>query len=227
MPRKTLIVVIALLTASTPVGAHRLDEYLQATRIGIDLDRVNLEIDLTPGVSIASQVKGWIDTNGDGQLSRPEALGYARQVFNALELSVDRQRVSLTLADVEMPEPADMTVGTGTIRLRASAAIPSGASGRHQLTIVNSHRPELSVYLSNALVPSDTRIQILAQQRDRNQHTMTIEYDVETIGGRARISWLVGASGLLAGAALLRRKPGRFRLGRSRPVSFARPRQQY
>jgi hypothetical protein len=218
MPRKTLIVVIALVIASTPVGAHRLDEYLQATRIGVDLDRVNLEIDLTPGVSIASQVKGWIDTNGDGQLSRPEALGYASQVLNALELSVDRQRVPLTLADIKMPEPADMTVGTGTIRLRASAPIPSGTGGRHQLTLVNTHRRELSVYLSNALVPSDSRIQIVTQQRDRNQHSLTIGYDIETTGALRRISWVTGALTLLGMAAVVRGGLGRFRPRRARPV---------
>src|SRR5262245_5499937 len=106
------VFVITLLVRSTSVGAHRLDEYLQATRIGIDVDRVNLEIDLTPGVSIARQVTSWIDTNSDGQLSRPEALAYASQVLSALEVSVDRQKLALTLGDVEMPDPADMTLGT-------------------------------------------------------------------------------------------------------------------
>ena len=36
------------LATPAPAGAHRLDEYLQATRVSIDLDRVGLEIDLTP-----------------------------------------------------------------------------------------------------------------------------------------------------------------------------------
>jgi len=34
-------------------SAHRVDEYLQATRLSIDLDRVEVEINLTPGIDLA------------------------------------------------------------------------------------------------------------------------------------------------------------------------------
>ena len=39
-----------------PIAAHRLDEYLQAARIAVDVDRVGVELDLTPGVAIAPSV---------------------------------------------------------------------------------------------------------------------------------------------------------------------------
>ena len=42
------------LTFPAPAGAHRLDEYLQTTRVAIDIDRVGLDIDLTPGTSMAA-----------------------------------------------------------------------------------------------------------------------------------------------------------------------------
>jgi hypothetical protein len=218
MSRKTLIFFIALLAGPTPAGAHRLDEYLQATRVGINIDRVTLEIDLTPGVSIASQIRGWIDTNADGQLSQAEGRAYASQVLASLALSVDRERVPLTLGDVQMPEVSDMTAGVGTIRLRASAIIRSTTGGRHQLTVANAHRPESSVYLSNALVPSDPRIQILTQQRDRDQHSLTIDYDVGLPPGWARLSWLFVALIVLAGAAIGRRGLGRFRARNALPI---------
>ena len=38
-------VVIGWLWAAAPAGAHRLDEYLQATRIGVSQGRIDLEID--------------------------------------------------------------------------------------------------------------------------------------------------------------------------------------
>ena len=43
-----------LLLAGTPASAHRLDEYLQATTISVEKDRVQAQIRLTPGVAVFS-----------------------------------------------------------------------------------------------------------------------------------------------------------------------------
>jgi hypothetical protein len=195
---------------SIGTSVKRLDEYLQAMRVGIDIERVNLEIDLTPGVSIARQVTGWIDTNADGQLSQAEAVTYGQQVLSTLALSVDRHAVPLSLVDVQVPSVDDMARGAGTIRLRASASTASRKNGRHQLIVVNSHHPEASVYLANALVPGDASIHIASQQRDREQHELTIDYDVGLAAGWLRMSWLLGALAILAITTVLRRGVGRF-----------------
>ena len=216
--RVMALVLLVSLTSSTPAGAHRLDEYLQATRVGIVANRVNLEIDLTPGVSIAKQVTSWIDTNGDGELSQAEGLAYANEVLTSLAVTVDRTSVALTMGDVRLPEVIDMAAGVGTVRLRASAELPDGTNGRHELRVVNTHRRELSVYLSNALVPSDSRIQIVTQQRERDQHSLTISYDIETTGALRRISWITGALTMLGMAAVVRGGLGRFRPRRASPV---------
>jgi len=50
---KRLLIAIAVLAIPPTATAHRLDEYLQATRVSIDVDRVDLEIDLTAGTAIA------------------------------------------------------------------------------------------------------------------------------------------------------------------------------
>ena len=44
----------------------------------IDIERVDLEIDLTAGVAVASNVFAWIDTNRDGEISQAEGESYAR-----------------------------------------------------------------------------------------------------------------------------------------------------
>jgi hypothetical protein len=178
-----------------PAGAHRLDEYLQATRLSIDVDRVSLDLDLTPGVSVASRVFGWLDTNGDGEISATEGEAYARQMLSALVLSVDGRPVPVTFVDSRFPDARDMSLGVGTIRLRATSKMPAASSGRHQLAYVNDHRSDISVYLANALVPADPRIQIAAQRRDPSQHRLTIDYDVTTHSAWARMLWLLGGLG--------------------------------
>ena len=41
-----------LLFVGAPASAHRLDEYLQATTISVEKDRVQAQIRLTPGVTV-------------------------------------------------------------------------------------------------------------------------------------------------------------------------------
>jgi hypothetical protein len=179
----------SLLTPVTAVGclwfailpsarAHRVDEYLQATRLSIDTTRIDLEIDLTPGIALASQVFGWIDTSGDGAVSETESLAYSHQVLRSLVLSTDGKPVAITLTERSFPTLRDMSLGVGTIRLRATAHVPGGGGGRHQISFLNKHRPESSVYLVNALVSGNPRVQLGDQRRDTKQHGLTLDYTV-------------------------------------------------
>jgi len=128
---KTLFAAILLWVAAVPAGAHRLDEYLQATRLAIDIGRVDVEIDLTPGVSVASNVFGWIDTNGDGEISQAEGEAYARAMLGSAVLKADGALVPMKFEASSFPTFQEMSFGVGTIRLRATAAIPAAAPGRH------------------------------------------------------------------------------------------------
>lgn len=211
-----LAIVIVMLTPRG-VGAHRLDEYLQATRVGIERQRVSLEIDLTAGVSVARQVTAWIDSDGNRVISLSESLAYGRRVLDALSLTVDGHAVPLELGDVEAPSVADIDAGTGTLRLRASAVIPSARTGRHELTLVNSHHRETSVYLANVLVPSDAAIQVIDQRRTVDQHSFTIAYHVGMPPSWTRAAWGLSALGLMLVTAATRRGLGRSRIYRSRP----------
>ena len=57
--------------------AHRLDEYLQATRLSLAPDRVVLKIDLTPGVEVAPAIFAMITPNRDGRISEAEGISRA------------------------------------------------------------------------------------------------------------------------------------------------------
>jgi nickel/cobalt transporter (NicO) family protein len=206
----SLAALVAWLGCSTPAAAHRLDEYLQATRVSIGIDRIDLEIDLTPGAATAATVVGWIDTDGDGRISVAEGQAYAQEVLGSVVLSADGRRTVVTLVESRFPEVPEMMAGLGTIRLRAAAAIAASPSGRHVVTYVNRHRSQASVYLANALVPADGRITIASQERDPGQHMLTLEYDVAYGAGARTLSVLAGLAmvGLL-GMARMDRGPRR------------------
>jgi len=178
MNARLLLAPIAWLALLPAAHAHRLDEYLQATRLSIELDRIEVEMDLTAGQAMASQVFSWIDTNGDGEISKAEGEAYARQVLDSVTLLADGKPVPLALTDVQFPELREMNQGTGVIRLRATGRMPAARAGRHEVSFRNNHRPESSVYLVNALVPANPRIQIADQQRDHAQHGLLMTYTI-------------------------------------------------
>jgi hypothetical protein len=201
-----LAVLGVWLTAPAPAGAHRLDEYLQATRLSIDDERVRLEIDLTAGVAVAPEVFSWIDTNRDGRISHAEGEAYARQVLRSVALSVDGRPAPITLIEVRFPQFREMSLGVGTLQVRATANVSATSAGRHQISYLNTHRSESSVYLVNALVPADPRVQIAGQQRDRAQHGLALDYTVRADAPWARTCSLLAALAM-AGALGIARRP--------------------
>ncbi len=205
-PFVSLAVLGVWLATPAPAGAHRLDEYLQATRLSIDVERVRLEIDLTAGVAVAPEVFASIDANRDGQISDAEGDAYARQMLRSVVLSVDGRPAPVTLIEIRFPQFREMSLGVGTIQVRAAANVSATGAGRHQISYLNTHRSEGSVYLVNALVPADPRIQIAGQQRDPAQHRLTLDYTVRADASWARTGSLLAALAM-AGVLGITRRP--------------------
>ena len=201
-----LAVLGVWLATTAPAGAHRLDEYLQATRLSIDAERVRLEIDLTAGVAVAHEVSAWIDTNRDGQISNAEGEAYARDVLRSVVLSVDGQPVPISVIEVHVPPLREISSGVGTIQVRAGANVSGTGAGRHQMAYLNTHRSQWSVYLVNALIPADSGIQIAGQQRDPAQHGLTLDYTVKANAPWARTWSLLAALAMTGVLGMTRRR---------------------
>ena len=178
MRRACLATAGAILAFSASISAHRLDEYLQATRISLERDGVTLEVDLTPGASVAERILTLIDTDGDARVSPREAEAYARAVLGDAILELDGRAVPLVLTRVEVPTPDEVRQGMGTIQLRARADAELGWFGRTEVRFRNNHETNMSVYLVNALMPDDAGIQVVSQSRDAQQRDARIDYSV-------------------------------------------------
>jgi hypothetical protein len=189
----------AIALAATDVSAHRRDELLQAARIAIEPERVALELDLTPGITIADAFIANLDHDRDGLLSLEEQQAYVTSVLAALELQVDRQALRMTPIASTFPALDTFRSGEGTIRVRYAADLPPLTSSTHALSFRNRHRADVGVYLANALVPESDRVDINAQHRDREQRDLTIDYTLRAATPPLRL-WLVT---VVASAALL------------------------
>ncbi len=206
--RSALAALAIALAGSARVSAHRLDEYLQAARVAIDPARVEVELDLTAGVSVAERVLAEIDRDRDGRISREEAQTYAAQVLRSLALDLDGVPLAARVAETSFPAVSAIRTGEGTIRIEIVAVMSQTATGTHHLHFRNAHQGDISVYLANALVPADDRVRIGDQQRDADQRTLDVSYALANSSDglnhrRSAIGYRRSAIDHLAGVLLL------------------------
>jgi hypothetical protein len=193
--------------ATATLSSHRRDEYLQAARLAIEPGRVEIALDLTPGIAVADQVLADVDSNRNQAFDGAEVQAYARRVLRALTVEVDGKPLTLLLIEAVAPAPGAVRTGDGAFRLRAHARMPSLGAGVHQLRYRNDYRPDLGVYLANALAPADTRVTIEAQRRDPEQRELTIEYTLEPDAAtRVRAGLAVAFVGALLWLVVSRRR---------------------
>jgi len=181
-------------------SAHRRDEYLQAARLGIDPDRVELALDLTAGIAVAEVVLSEIDLDKDGMVSVSEARAYSDRVLSAIALDVDGIPLRVELVESTFPTFDTVRKGEGTTRIQATASMPRLDDGLHHLRYRNAYRSDIGVYLANALVPASDRVIVAAQRRDVNQRDLVIDY---MLSGQRTPTARRGLSVGVAGAIIL------------------------
>jgi len=170
-----LLASVILLAFGGAAFAHRLDEYLQATTLSVEKDRVSAQIRLTPGVAVFPALLARIDANADGAISDAERRTYAERVMGDLSLEVDGTPVRLRLVSSRAATVQQMKEGRGAIELEIEATVPCGGHQR-RLVFENRHDRRIAAYLVNSLVPRDPDIRITAQTRNYEQSEYQLEY---------------------------------------------------
>jgi hypothetical protein len=194
---RTLLALILALAWAPRVAAHQLDEYLQAARLALAKNRVGIELDLSPGVSIAPQIFAIVDSDGDGRAAPQEIERYARRVIEDLSLRVDGRSCPVTLTRAEASSWSEIQEGTGRFRVEALAEMPVLKKGRHHIEFENLHQSANAVYLVNPLKPQEDDIVIRGQRRDVLQRS--IDLDVEVRSAVEPVTWLsLACAGLIA-----------------------------
>ena len=163
--------VLLALTLIGGAAAHRLDEYLQATLIGVTRDGTDVEIQLTPGVAMLPVLMAVIDQDRDGRISSGEERAYVGRVAREVELRVDGVPAPLSLIESTFPAIEAMREGLGTIRVKLHTA----RSG-HELRFENRHLPQVSAYLVNCLTAPSDGLVVRRQERDESQRSIKFEY---------------------------------------------------
>lgn len=193
--------------------SHPLDEFYQATYIIVAPRQVTFQIELYPGVLVAPQLLPVLDPDRDDEISEAEAEAYVARFIDDLTVEVDGHRPELTASHLDFPPVLAIRAGQAIIRFDLQAGLPPdqvGEPGKHHLYYENNHRPEVGVYVVNALVDSPESVRILKQDRDLFQSSLTLEYMVtsESASGpevRPAASGGEGTAGITPGQERLNR----------------------
>ncbi len=193
--------VMIALSVGAPLSAHRLDEYLQATTISVEKDRIQAQIRLTPGVAVLPIVLAGIDPDADGVISDTEQRAYAQRVLRDLSLTIDGIRVQPRLVSFKFPGLQEMQQGLGEIELNLDVDVPRSGPTR-RLVFENHHQNRIAAYLVNCLVPRDPDIRVMAQNRNYQQSFYQLDYVQAGVRSGASFGWWSGGPGLLGTVAL-------------------------
>ena len=179
--KRLLFGLICTAVLSTSVSAHVLDEYVQKAQIDVAPTGTNIELNLTPGVEVFHQVFALIDLDRDGQISSSEEQDYAQRVLHDVEFVFDGQQIFLRLKGLQFSTMSELKEGIGAIRLDLSTEARL-SDGDHKLYFRNNHLPDLSVYLANALVPTNEQFKVTGQERDALQRQLEVTFRVTAPG---------------------------------------------
>lgn len=177
-PRLSLLLAVVLTLVWWPrTAAAHAEHYGQSAYLRLDLDRVTVELDLSPGSKVAGEVVKAVDTNQDGQIDDAEGRAYAGVVLAALALRVDGEPRALTLTEMRYPPAAHLATGEDKLSLAFVAAFPALAPGPHQVQFSNGFRPVASAYLAHTFTETK-RVTLGKQTRDATQQELTADYSV-------------------------------------------------
>ena len=202
-----ILPLVLVLTVVVPASAHRVDEYLQATMVSVERDRVQFSMRLVPGIAVSSGVIATIDTDRDGIISETEQQTYAQRILADLTLGIDGVPLQPQLISAVFPTVEEMKQGLGEIRIEFTASLPPAGTNR-RLTLVNHHQSHNAAYLVNCLVPSDPEIRVLAQHRDERQSFYELDYVQSSASVAPYVRWLSslrGWTGAVGFASIFRR----------------------
>lgn len=173
------LVITLLALPSTAAAAHPLDEFYQVTYIVVGPNRITLQVEQYPGLLIAPQVLTLVDANQDEQISETERQAYADRFLQDVVFEIDGQPKSLTPTDFEFSTPLEVQAGTGLIRFNLRADLPADHRGSHQFFYQNNYRPDISVYLVNAISDEPRWVSIAGQERDVFQSNLRADYTIK------------------------------------------------
>lgn len=124
--------------AAAPAAAHTADELLQQAYLTPTASRLEIQLDLTPGVLVAPAFARTVDTDGDGKFGSAETAAHVRRVASALEVRVDGRAVALKVTGSTYPPYELLAAAGGSVSVEALADLPAGARA---VTFTNGYAP--------------------------------------------------------------------------------------
>lgn len=171
--------VVAL--AAPGVAAAHPEHYGQVAFVELLPERVTVEVRGSPGVRVAEALAAHVDADADGQITGAEGAAYARELLEALTLTIDARPVALAIESVSVPDRPTFTSGEAELRVVASAALTL-APGRHAVRFANGHAPAPTQYTTVATTRG-AAVRLGRPRRDASGARLELEVEVAAESG--------------------------------------------
>jgi hypothetical protein len=188
MRKAVAVATFCFLFLGRTAWAHRIDEYLQATVLSLETNRVTASMRLIPGVLVAPSVIATIDTNHDGVFSKDETNAYAERVLQDLSIAIDGRSLKAQLDASTFPNALQLRDGLGEILIRYHVDLPASNDASRRFRLANHHLNTGSVYLVNVEVPQVPGLSIVGQKRNLQQSLYELDYlQSSPVGGSSHL----------------------------------------
>jgi nickel/cobalt transporter (NicO) family protein len=118
-------------------SAHAPDEYGHNTYLSVIPNGVLVEMHLTPGPLVGSQLATIVDTNKDGTFTDDETRRYGESVAKDLSMTIDGSTRPVGLVTMVIPPLLDVQAGAGELVFTGIAA---GTPVVHEVRFVDHHQ---------------------------------------------------------------------------------------
>ena len=176
MRKAVAVATFCCLFLGRTAWAHRIDEYLQATVLSLETNRVTASMRLIPGVLVAPSVIATIDTDHDGVFSKDETNAYAERVLQDLSIAIDGRSLKAQLDASTFPNASQLRDGVGEILIRYHVDLPASNDASRRFRLANHHLNTGSVYLVNVEVTQVPGLSIVGQKRNLQQSLYELDY---------------------------------------------------
>ncbi len=175
--RRYVLALTALLT--TVAGAHPVDEVVQGAYLTLAPGVVRLELEITPGPQVADSVLKVLDANANGTITNTEARAYAVKVLKQSTLKLNDVAAVWTLDRVEVPPYRNLTIGSDTLKIYATAR-RTDTAGAQTLSYQNRYQPAKGQWTANVfLLPgAGWQYGVTGQTRSNDGQQLAVNYTV-------------------------------------------------
>ncbi|MFE9686678.1 nickel/cobalt transporter [Streptomyces sp. NPDC006285] len=168
----TLLAAAGSVLTAAPAAAHPADEVLQQAYLTPTASRLEIQLDITPGVLVAPAFAKAVDTDEDGKFASFETDAHLRRITSALDVRVDGRALAPEVTGSTYPPYELLVAGGGAVSIEAVVDL---SPGTRTITFTDAYDPGARTTVQeNVLIAAHRPVRPSAIEREDRGRTITM-----------------------------------------------------